>query len=77
MKTNWLRDIGILSSIAMLFACCVLVGYVIGYYLDKLFHTNYLTLLFLFLGIIAGFLELFRLLQKFFKPKVKIKGKNE
>ena len=41
------------------------VGLAIGYGLDRLFHTSpWLTLIFLLLGIIAGFRELFRMARK-------------
>lgn len=36
------------------------VGYAIGYYLDKLLRTTYLRVVFLLLGIAAGFIELIR-----------------
>ncbi len=41
------------------------VGLAMGYGLDRLFNTSpWLTIIFLFLGIIAGFRELFRLAKK-------------
>ena len=43
---------------------CVVVGYAIGYYLDKAFGTTYLYIVFLLLGIVAGFVELIREVQK-------------
>jgi F0F1-type ATP synthase assembly protein I len=52
------------SGLAFLIPCSVLVGYGIGYGLDKLFHTTYLTLVFLLLGIVAGMIELIRELNK-------------
>lgn len=42
----------------------VLVGYGIGYGLDKLFHTSFLKLVFLLLGVAAGMIDLFRELTK-------------
>lgn len=47
-------------GLAFLVPCCILVGYVIGYFLDKAFGTHFLTVVFLILGIISGFLELLR-----------------
>ena len=41
-----------------------LVGYAIGYYLDQFFGTHFLNLVFLFLGIASGFLELYREVSK-------------
>jgi F0F1-type ATP synthase assembly protein I len=42
----------------------VLVGFGIGYALDKLFHTTFLKLVFLLLGVVAGMIDLFRELNK-------------
>lgn len=57
---NGLQQAGKYLSLAFLLPCCTLVGYVIGHYLDKAFGTSWLTLVFLLLGIAAGFIELFR-----------------
>lgn len=41
------------------------VGLAIGYWLDRFFNTSpWLTIIFLILGIIAGFRELFRMAKK-------------
>jgi F0F1-type ATP synthase assembly protein I len=48
------------SSLAMMLPCATAVGYVIGYYLDKAFHTQWLRIVFLILGSVGGFLELIR-----------------
>ncbi|MGP0070714.1 MAG: AtpZ/AtpI family protein [Bryobacteraceae bacterium] len=42
----------------------VLVGYGIGYGLDKVFHTGFLKIVFLLLGAAAGIIDLFRELTK-------------
>ena len=42
----------------------VLVGYMIGYFLDKAFGTHFLYIVFLLIGIAAGFVELIREVQK-------------
>ena len=42
----------------------VLVGYGIGYALDKVFHTGFLKIVFLLLGVAAGIIDLFRELSK-------------
>jgi len=42
----------------------VLVGFGIGYVLDKLFHTGFLKIVFLLLGVVAGMIDLFRELSK-------------
>ena len=52
--------IGEYSSMAFVLPVCCLVGYAIGFYLDLFFGTHFLYLVFLGLGIAAGFLELYR-----------------
>ena len=42
----------------------VLVGFGIGYGLDKVFHTSFLKIVFLFLGVAAGMIDLLRELNK-------------
>ena len=42
----------------------VLVGFGIGYGLDKVFHTSFLKIVFLLLGVAAGIIDLFRELTK-------------
>lgn len=42
----------------------VLVGFGIGFLLDKLFHTTFLKIVFLFLGVAAGMIDLFHELSK-------------
>jgi F0F1-type ATP synthase assembly protein I len=48
------------TSLAFVLPISTMVGYVIGWLLDKLFHTHFLYLIFIVLGVVAGFIELFR-----------------
>lgn len=48
------------TSLAFILPTSTFVGYLIGYLLDRLFHTHFLYLVFLLLGIVAGFIQLFR-----------------
>jgi F0F1-type ATP synthase assembly protein I len=48
------------SSLALALPASTLVGYLIGYWLDHAFGTKWLTVLFLLLGIAAGFAQLIR-----------------
>jgi F0F1-type ATP synthase assembly protein I len=48
------------SGLAFLLPASTLVGYAIGYYLDKHFGTSWLQIVFLILGSIAGFVALIR-----------------
>lgn len=60
---NQWRQLGKYLGLAFLLPCSALVGYGIGYYLDRAFGTHFLTLTFLLLGIAAGFIELLRELK--------------
>jgi F0F1-type ATP synthase assembly protein I len=42
----------------------VLVGFGIGYALDKVFHTGFLKIIFLLLGVAAGTIDVIRELSK-------------
>jgi ATP synthase protein I len=53
------------SSVGINLVISTFVGLAIGYGLDKVFDTSpYLTIIFLIVGIIAGFRELFRIAKK-------------
>jgi F0F1-type ATP synthase assembly protein I len=51
-------------SLATMLPAATFVGYLIGYLLDKAFGTRFLYLVFLLLGIAAGFIELIRQILK-------------
>lgn len=53
------------SSVGISLVLSTFVGLAMGYGLDSLFNTSpWLTIIFLLLGIIAGFRELFRMARK-------------
>lgn len=52
------------TSLAFLLPVTAVVGYVIGYLLDKAFGTHFLYIVFLLLGIAAGFVQLIRVLLR-------------
>ncbi|MGI8988782.1 MAG: AtpZ/AtpI family protein [Bryobacteraceae bacterium] len=56
--------IGKYMELALLLPISSMIGYAMGYGLDKLFHTHFLYIVFLFLGIAAGIIQLIRELQK-------------
>jgi ATP synthase protein I len=58
-KNIWVKA-GEYSALAFLLPSTTFVGYAIGYLLDKWLGTTYLYLVFLILGIIAGFVQLIR-----------------
>ncbi len=52
--------IGVLSTVGITLVAATLIGYYMGYYLDRLFGTSpWLTIIFLLFGIAAGFKNLF------------------
>jgi F0F1-type ATP synthase assembly protein I len=57
---NLYQQFGKYYGMAFLLPVSMLVGYGIGYALDKLFHTAFLKVVFLLLGIAAGIIELVR-----------------
>lgn len=59
---EYLKNYVSLSTVGIMFVVCVMLGYGIGYYLDKFFHTSpYLMLLFTIFGMLAGFIELWKI----------------
>ncbi|MGA2580403.1 MAG: AtpZ/AtpI family protein [Bryobacteraceae bacterium] len=60
MKRNLMVMVGEYTSLAFLLPAASLVGYAIGYLLDRAFHTHFLYIPFLILGIAAGFVQLIR-----------------
>jgi len=59
------QKIAALSSLGLLLPSSIIVGLFFGYWLDKLLGTKpWMLLTFLVLGIISGFLGLFRGLKK-------------
>jgi F0F1-type ATP synthase assembly protein I len=63
-KDNLFRDLGKYYHVAFLLPACILVGFGIGYGLDKLFGTGFLKVIFLLLGVAAGIIEVIRELTK-------------
>jgi len=64
MPKSFMVTVGEYTSLAFLLPTATFVGYAIGYYLDKAFHTSFLYIVFLILGIAAGFVQLIRQLQR-------------
>ena len=63
-KDNLFEQLGKYYSVAFLLPAAVLVGFAIGYGLDKWFGTGFLKIIFLFLGVAAGIIEVIRELSK-------------
>ncbi len=64
MAKSFMVTVGQYTSLAFLLPTTTFIGYAIGYFLDKAFHTHYLYIVFLILGIAAGFIELIRQLMR-------------
>jgi F0F1-type ATP synthase assembly protein I len=56
--------VGEYTSLAFLLPVSTLVGYAIGYLLDKAFGTHWLYIPFLILGTVAGFVQILRTLLR-------------
>jgi F0F1-type ATP synthase assembly protein I len=48
------------SQLAFLLPCATVVGWLVGTALDRWLHTSWISIVGLFLGIAAGFIELIR-----------------
>ncbi len=65
---NVWAQVGRYSSLAFVLPVSTLVGFLIGWGLDKLFHTHFLYLVFLGVGALAGFIELIREIRRDMGP---------
>ena len=64
-KGSWIKYLSI-GSIGLHLVSGVVVGVLIGYLLDKYFNTSpWLTIIFFFLGIGAGFRNMYKDVQKY------------
>ena len=57
------------TAIAVTLPASTFVGYAIGYEIDLWAHTRYFKIVFLLLGVSAGFLQLIRQLMRDMKDK--------
>ena len=62
-RNMWARA-GQYSALAVALPTCTFAGYLIGYLLDRVFDTSFLRVVFLLIGIAAGFMQLVRLVQR-------------
>jgi F0F1-type ATP synthase assembly protein I len=63
-KDNLPVQLGKYYGMIFVLPAAALVGFGIGYALDKAFHTGFLKIVLLFLGVAAGIVDLFRELSK-------------
>jgi F0F1-type ATP synthase assembly protein I len=62
-RNPWVM-VGEYTTLALVLPASTALGYLAGYFLDRWLGTDYLKVVFLLLGIAAGFVELIRLVQK-------------
>jgi ATP synthase protein I len=66
MATSKYKQLGDLLTIGIMFPACIGIGYGIGYVLDRWVGTqSTFKIIFLLFGIAAGFINLFRMVNKF------------
>jgi F0F1-type ATP synthase assembly protein I len=63
-KDNFLMLAGRYTSLAFLLPVCIVVGYGIGYLIDRALGTHFFYIVFLLLGIAAGFVQMIRMVQQ-------------
>lgn len=63
-QRNFARMVGEYTSLAFVLPAATFVGYLMGYLLDKALGTRWLYIPFLILGIVSGFVQLIRQIQK-------------
>jgi F0F1-type ATP synthase assembly protein I len=63
-KKNFWVTAGEYSALGFILPSCVFAGYLIGTWLDRMLGTTYLDIVFLLLGIVGGFIQIFRFLKK-------------
>ena len=63
-KKNPWAQVGNYASLGIMLPACTVTGYYLGVLLDHWFHTTYLDIVFLILGIVGGFIELIRVVTR-------------
>jgi ATP synthase protein I len=62
-----MRTLGALSTVGISFVLAVIMGFGVGYGLDRMFGTRWLVFVFFFFGLAAGVLNVYRTAGKFLK----------
>jgi ATP synthase protein I len=72
------KTLGFLSSVGISMVAATFIGLAMGFYLDKWLGTSpWLTLIFLLLGIISGFRNIFILTQRELKRQQREQGDDD
>lgn len=66
-KRRAFQQLNLLLSAGMVFPVSIVIGYGMGYFLDKWLGTTYLKIVFLLFGIAAGFVSFVRTISQFGK----------
>jgi ATP synthase protein I len=66
-KRRAFRQLNLILSVGMIFPVSIVIGYAMGYYLDRWLGTTFLKVVFLLFGIAAGFVNFFRMLSQYEK----------
>jgi F0F1-type ATP synthase assembly protein I len=64
MASGWGPRFAQYTGLALVLPISTFVGYLAGHYLDKMFGTHWLTVLFVVLGTTGGFIELIRQIMR-------------
>ena len=65
-RKHMMRALGLMTQMGFMFAACVLIGVLIGRFLDGLFNTSpWLLLLFALLGVGSAFKTMYDIAKKF------------
>lgn len=59
-----LRQVGLLTTIPLLLLVSPVVGFFLGKLLDRWFHTRFLAVVFLGLGLVAGVREVVQIIRR-------------
>lgn len=62
-KSVW-AQVGSYISLGFFLPSAIAAGYVLGWALDRAFDTSFLKIVFLIVGIVAGFVELIRVASR-------------
>jgi len=63
-KRRSFQQLNLILSAGMIFPVSIVIGYIIGYLLDRWLGTSSLKIVFLLFGIVAGFVSFFRMISQ-------------
>ncbi len=67
-RPGWLQALTLLTQLGLSFIISVFLSFWIGDWLDRQFHTGFLKVIFLFVGLAAGGWSWYKLLKPFLNP---------